>query len=212
MEFIPLATRTGQIDKIGRWVLFNACEQAKIWADRRDMFVSINLSASEFRSPHLLDTLTIAMKRAGNLPPDRIRLEITETESMVDPEATITRMRDLRNIGVEVFVDDFGTGNSSLSYLKQLPATTLKIDKSFIQHVDHEEEERQFIRSIVDIIKIRRKMVIVEGISSPAQAGLTRTLSCDLMQGYLFSPPVPVTEFEKLLARDGDAIRLSKVL
>ena len=127
---------------------------------------------------------------------------------MVDPEATINRMEDLRKIGLEVFIDDFGTGHSSLSYLKELPATTLKIDKSFIQHVDNQEEERQFIRSLVEIIKVRRKMVIVEGVSSPAQAGLTRSLPCDMMQGYLFSPPVPAPEFEKLLAQDGDAIRM----
>jgi diguanylate cyclase (GGDEF)-like protein/PAS domain S-box-containing protein len=208
MDFIPLATRSGQIDKIGRWVVFNACEQARRWMDLRDMFVSINLSASEFRGPHLVDNLTTAMKRAGNLPPDRIRLEITETESMIDPEATINRMQDLQRIGLEVFIDDFGTGHSSLSYLKELPATTLKIDKSFIQHVDSQDEERQFIRSLIEIIKIRRKMVIVEGVSSPAQAGLTRTLPCDLMQGYLFSPPVSVADFEGLLEQDGDSMKL----
>ena len=208
MEFIPLATRSGQIDKIGRWVVFNACEQARRWMDMRDMFVSINLSASEFRGPHLVDNLTRAMKRAGDLPPDRIRLEITETESMMDPEATINRMLDLRNIGVEVFIDDFGTGHSSLSYLKELPATTLKIDKSFIQHVDAQEEERRFIRSLVEIIKVRKKMVIVEGVSSPAQAGLTRSLPCDLLQGYLFSPPVPAQDFEKLLTQDDGAMKL----
>ncbi|MGO9413166.1 MAG: EAL domain-containing protein, partial [Spirochaetia bacterium] len=156
----------------------------------------------------LVDNLTRAMKRAGDLPPDRIRLEITETESMMDPEATINRMLDLRNIGVEVFIDDFGTGHSSLSYLKELPATTLKIDKSFIQHVDAQEEERRFIRSLVEIIKVRKKMVIVEGVSSPAQAGLTRSLPCDLLQGYLFSPPVPAQDFEKLLTQDDGAMKL----
>jgi diguanylate cyclase (GGDEF)-like protein/PAS domain S-box-containing protein len=208
-DFIPFATRSGQIDKIGRWVVFNACEQAKRWMDVHDMFVSINLSASEFRGPHLVDNLTRAMKRAGDLPPDRIRLEITETESMIDPEATIERMQELRDIGLEVFIDDFGTGHSSLSYLKELPATALKIDKSFIQHVDNQEEERQFIRSLVEIIKIRKKMVIVEGVSSPAQAGLTRTLPCDLMQGFLFSPPVPILDFEKLLANDNGVLKMS---
>jgi EAL domain-containing protein (putative c-di-GMP-specific phosphodiesterase class I) len=208
MDFIPFATRSGQIDKIGRWVVFNACEQARRWMDLRDMFVSVNLSASEFRAPHLVDNLERAMKRAGDLPPDRLRLEITETESMLDPEATINRMEDLKKIGLEVFIDDFGTGHSSLSYLKELPATTMKIDKSFIQHVDSQEEERQFVRSLIEIIKIRKKMVIVEGVASPAQAGLTRTLPCDLMQGYLFSPPVSPSDFEGLLAQDGDFMKL----
>lgn len=201
-EFIPLATRSGLIDKVGRWVVFNACEQAKLWSERCDIFVSVNLSASEFRGLHLVDNLETAMKRAGNLAPDRLRLEITETESMIDPQATIERMCELRDLGLEVFVDDFGTGHSSLSYLKELPATALKIDKSFIQDVERLEEERRFVRSLVEIIKIRGKKVILEGVSSPAQADLSRTMPCDLMQGFLFSPPVPAVEFDKLL--DGD--------
>ncbi len=206
MDFIPLATTTGLIDKIGRWVLFNACAQARRWASLSENFISINLSASEFRGAHLLDNLSHALKRADNLSPDRIRLEITETESMVDPEATIRRMQDLKRMGIETFVDDFGTGHSSLSYLKELPASALKIDKTFIQHVDTYEDERQFLRCLIDIIKIRKKQVIVEGISSPAQAWVSNTLACDLMQGYLFSPPVPAAEYEKLLAaQNGDA-------
>jgi len=115
-------------------------------------------------------------------------------------------MRDLQGIGVDVFIDDFGTGHSSLSYLKELPATALKIDKSFIQHVDRQEEERQFMRSLVEIIKIRKKMVIIEGISSPDQAGLTQSLPCDLLQGFLFSPPVSVEAFDKLLASDPNGV------
>lgn len=199
MDFIPLAINTGLIDKIGRWVLFNACAQARSWSAISDSFVSINLSASEFRGVHLLDNLAHALKRADDLSPDRIRLEITETESMVDPEATIRRMTDLRKMGVEVFVDDFGTGHSSLSYLKELPASGLKIDKSFINDVGTVEDERQFLRCLIDIIRIRKKLVIVEGISSQAQAWVTNTLPCDMLQGYLFSPPVSAPDFEKLL-------------
>lgn len=205
MDFIPLAINSGLIDKIGRWVLFNACAQAKSWSGIPENFVSINLSASEFRGTHLQDNLAHALKRAGNLSPEHIRLEITETESMVDPEATIRRMTDLQKMGIEVFVDDFGTGHSSLSYLKELPATALKIDKSFIQHVDTLEDERQFLRCLIDIIRIRKKKVIVEGIASPAQAWVSNSLSCDLMQGYLFSPPVSPEQFEKLLlSENGD--------
>ncbi|HVO40695.1 MAG TPA: EAL domain-containing protein [Spirochaetia bacterium] len=199
LDFIPLAINTGLIDKIGRWVLFNACAQARSWAAISDAFVSINLSASEFRGIHLLDNLAHALKRADDLSPDRIRLEITETESMVDPEATIRRMTDLRKMGVEVFVDDFGTGHSSLSYLKELPASGLKIDKSFLDDVGTVEDERQFLRCLIDIIRIRKKLVIVEGISSQAQAWVTNALPCDMLQGYLFSPPVSAPDFEKLL-------------
>ena len=102
-------------------------------------------------------------------------------------------------MGIEVFVDDFGTGHSSLSYLKELPASALKIDKSFLQNVDTQEDERQFLRGLIDIVRIRKKKVIVEGIATPAQAWISNALSCDLMQGYLFSPPVPAEQFEKLL-------------
>jgi EAL domain-containing protein (putative c-di-GMP-specific phosphodiesterase class I) len=149
------------------------------------------------------------MRRAGNLPPDRLRIEITETESMNQPEVTIRRMDELLGRGIEVFVDDFGTGHSSLSYLKELPATTLKIDKSFIQHVDHEEDERQLLRALVDIARIRKKKVIVEGVASPAQQGVTRTLSCDFLQGYLYRPPVSTTDFGKLLVGNGDGVLAS---
>lgn len=156
-----------------------------------------------------METLDHAMKRAGNLSPDRLRIEITETESMNQPEVTIRRMNELLGKGIEVFVDDFGTGHSSLSYLKELPATTLKIDKSFLQHVDHKEDERELLRAVVDIARIRKKKVIVEGVSSPAQQGVTRSLSCDFLQGYLYSPPVSTTEFEKLLSRNGDGVLAS---
>jgi diguanylate cyclase len=206
MEFIPLATRSGLIDKIGRWVLFNACQQAQLWAGRKDFFVSINLSASEFNGAHLLDNLDRAMKRAGGLPPDRLRLEITETESMDRPESTIRRMNELLGRGIEVFVDDFGTGHSSLSYLKELPATTLKIDKSFLQQVDDNEDERRLLRALVDIARIRGKKVIVEGVASRKQEGVMRTLSCDFLQGYLYSPPVSSADFDRLLAADGEGV------
>jgi diguanylate cyclase (GGDEF)-like protein/PAS domain S-box-containing protein len=206
MDFIPAAINSGLIDKIGRWVLFKACEQARGWSSIPGSFVSINLSASEFRSPDLVDNLSRALKRAGNLSPEHIKLEITETESMVDPEATITRMKRLLDMGIEVFVDDFGTGHSSLAWLKDLPAAALKIDKSFLQNVDTHEDERQFLRCLIDIIRIRKKKVIVEGIATAAQAWVSNTLSCDLMQGFLFSPPVPAEQFEKLLfAADGEA-------
>ena len=209
IEFIPLAIQCGLIDKIGRWVLFAACEQARRWARFPQSFISINLSASEFRGPHLLDNLAHALHRAGDLSPSRIRLEITETESMAEPEATIRKMKELRAQGVEVFVDDFGTGHSSLSYLKDLPASALKIDKSFIQEVETQEEERQFLRGLIDIIRIRGKKVIVEGVTSPGQAWITNTLSCDMMQGYLFSPPVPPDQFEKFLDGTSALLRAS---
>ena len=147
-------------------------------------------------------------ERAGDLPPDRIRLEITETESMMDPEATINRMLDLRNIGVEVFIDDFGTGHSSLSYLKELPATTLKIDKSFIQHVDAQEEEHRFIRSLVEIIKVRKKMVIVEGVSSPRRPASRALCPATFSRVTCSAPPCRAQDFEKLLTQDDGAMKL----
>jgi EAL domain-containing protein (putative c-di-GMP-specific phosphodiesterase class I) len=131
-----------------------------------------------------------------------LKLEITETKCMDDPERTIRQMQTLLDIGVETFIDDFGTGYSSLGYLKRLPAVTLKIDKLFIDALEDSQQERDYLTHIIRTVKSRRKKVLVEGVSSKVQFELLKSMDCDQMQGYLFSPPVPAGEFEKLLARD----------
>jgi EAL domain-containing protein (putative c-di-GMP-specific phosphodiesterase class I) len=111
-------------------------------------------------------------------------------------------MQTLLDFGVETFIDDFGTGYSSLGYLKRLPAVTLKIDRMFIEALEDSQEERDYLTHIIRTVKSRRKRVLVEGVSTEKQFELLKNMDCDQMQGYLFSPPVPAEEFEKLLERE----------
>ncbi len=202
MDFIPIAEETGLIIPIGRWALFTACRQISAWMKKHKLYVSINLSAKEFSDSTLLEAIQKAIKQSQDFDPAYLKLEITETKCMDDPEKTIKQMQSLLDIGVETFIDDFGTGYSSLGYLKRLPAVTLKIDKLFIDALVESQEEQDYLTHIIRTVKSRKKKVLVEGVSSREQFELLKAMACDQMQGYLFSRPVPAEEFEKLLARD----------
>jgi EAL domain-containing protein (putative c-di-GMP-specific phosphodiesterase class I) len=202
MEFIPIAEETGLIIPIGRWALFTACRQIARWRKKRDLYVSINLSAKEFSDSTLLEAIRKAIKQAQDFDPAYLKLEITETNCMDDPELTIRQMQALLDSGVETFIDDFGTGYSSLGYLKRLPAVTLKIDKLFIDALEDSQQERDYLTHIIRTVKSRRKKVLVEGVSTKEQFELLKAMDCDQMQGYLFSPPVAAARFEALLNRE----------
>jgi len=202
MDFIPIAEETGLIIPIGRWALFTACRQISAWMKKHKLYVSINLSAKEFSDSTLLEAIQKAIRQSQDFDPAYLKLEITETKCMDDPEKTIAQMQSLLDIGVETFIDDFGTGYSSLGYLKRLPAVTLKIDKLFIDALVESQEEQDYLTHIIRTVKSRKKKVLVEGVSSREQFELLKVMACDQMQGYLFSKPVPAEEFEKLLARD----------
>ncbi len=201
MDFIPIAEETGLIIPIGRWALFAACRQIAGWMKKHKLYVSINLSAKEFSDSTLLEAIQKAIKQSQDFDPAYLKLEITETKCMDDPEKTIKQMSALLDIGVETFIDDFGTGYSSLGYLKRLPAVTLKIDKLFIDTLVESQDEQDYLTHIIRTVKSRKKKVLVEGVSSREQFELLKAMACDQMQGYLFSPPVPAAEFEKLLLR-----------
>ena len=201
MDFIPIAEETGLIIPIGRWALFTACRQISAWMKKHKLYVSINLSAKEFSDSTLLEAIQKAIKQSQDFDPAYLKLEITETKCMDDPEKTIKQMQSLLDIGVETFIDDFGTGYSSLGYLKRLPAVTLKIDKMFIDALVESQEEQDYLTHIIRTVKSRKKKVLVEGVSSREQFELLKAMACDQMQGYLFSQPVPAEEFEKLLLR-----------
>jgi diguanylate cyclase (GGDEF)-like protein len=201
MDFIPIAEETGLIIPIGRWALFAACRQIAAWAKKHELYVSINLSAKEFSDSTLLEAIGTAIEQSDNFDPAYLKLEITETNCMDDPERTIRQMQALLDSGVETFIDDFGTGYSSLGYLKRLPAVTLKIDRLFIDALEDSRQERDYLTNIIRTVKSRRKKVLVEGVSTKRQFQLLKAMDCDQMQGYLFSPPVPAEEFEKLLDR-----------
>jgi diguanylate cyclase (GGDEF)-like protein/PAS domain S-box-containing protein len=199
MDFIPLAEESGIILSIGKWVLYTATQQLAQWASRYSVYASVNLSAAEFLSDELVEVVDTAMKNAGNLSPKHLKLELTETESMGDPEATIRKMQLLTDKGVDIFIDDFGTGHSSLMYLRRLPAKVLKIDKVFIDNVLEDPRELVFLKNILDIAKSRDRTPLVEGVSHPRQVELLREIGCAVMQGYYFSKPVPAERFTEYL-------------
>ncbi len=202
VEFIPLAEETGLLIPIGRWILYTVCQQLMKWVSKKyDIFASVNLSAKEFNDESLLETVDAALKNAANLEPGYLKLELTETESMGDPENTIKKMFLLKERGIDIFIDDFGTGHSSLSYLQRIPAEILKIDKVFIDHMVENQKDYKFLKNIVDMVRSRGRTPLVEGVNSREQIELLREMGCDIMQGYYFSKPVPAEQFEEYLLK-----------
>jgi diguanylate cyclase (GGDEF)-like protein/PAS domain S-box-containing protein len=200
-DFIPLAEETGIIVSIGKWVLYGACKQIKKWIEAHDIYVSINISAREFESSNLIEVVEGGLKSVGGLDPRHIKLEVTESASMTNPEFTIDQMNSLFARGIELQIDDFGTGFSSLSYLKGFPAKTIKIDKAFVDEIVGNAQEREYLASIIKMVRSRDKKVLIEGVTAKGQVELLRKMNCDRMQGYYFSRPVPADEFERLLER-----------
>lgn len=192
--FIPLAEQVGLIVPLGRWVLEQACAQARSWLDEgRDLRVAVNVSAVQLARPELVDEVTSALARAG-LPADRLRLEITESAALSEPLATVTRLRRLAALGVQLSLDDFGTRYSSLSLLRSLPVHGLKIDKSFVDGVDTDHQDAAMVRLLVELGHRLGLTVIAEGVERNEQLAVLRDLGCDAVQGYLLGRPVPAGE------------------
>jgi diguanylate cyclase len=196
-QFIPLAEEKGIIVNIGKWAMYNITSKLATWPD--DIYISMNVSPVEMAHADILDNVRRALERNGDIDPRRFKIEITERDAMKNPEETIRRMQVLTDRGVEILIDDFGIGNSSLSYLKHLPAKTLKIDRSFVEHIEESQEECAFLESIIELALSRNKSVVVEGIETAGQAALIRQMKPVKFQGYYFSRPVPADEFERLV-------------
>ncbi len=198
-DFIDLAEGSRLIAAIDKWALFRALAQLETWLESYDIFLSINVSAHEFSDEFLPDIVASALRQHPGVRPDRLKLELTERHSMADPAASIDQMRDLRSIGVDLWIDDFGTGQSSLSYLKQLPATALKVDRGLVEGVDERENDRRYLAGILESIRARGKEIIVEGVRSAEQARIVTDLGCDYIQGFHYARPMRAEEFETLL-------------
>ena len=147
----------------------------------------------------LLENIDRVLERAGGIDPRRLKVEITERDAMQNPEESIRRMQLLSDRGIDILIDDFGIGNSSLSYLKRLPARTLKVDKSFVDQIVENREECLFLESIIELAASRNKKIIVEGVETDAQVALIRQMKPVLFQGYYFSVPLTAAEFEELV-------------
>jgi diguanylate cyclase (GGDEF)-like protein len=201
--FIPVAERFGLIGALGQWVIDEACRQVREWLDMGTrMRVAINLSVHQLRQVDLADRVKEALTR-HKVPADLISFEVTESAAMEDPKASLRIFERLADIGVQLSIDDFGTGYSSLSYLRKLPARQLKIDRSFIQDLDKEEDARAIVRAVVKLAHALGLAVVAEGVETEAQRGILRRLGCDEMQGYLFARPMPAAKLSEWA--DGEA-------
>src|SRR5262245_6734411 len=198
-RFIGLAEETGLIVPIGEWVLKSACAQARRWQNgAAPIAVSVNLSMRQFRQEALASAVDDAL-RASGLDPRLLEMELTESLVMQDTEAAVRVLERLREIGVEVSVDDFGTGHSSLSYLTRLPISALKIDQSFVQAVKGtgSGDEGVVAQAIISLAHNLKLKVVGEGVETAAQFEFLKKHSCDEVQGYYFGRPMPASEFER---------------
>ncbi len=201
--FIPVAEETGLIVRLGQWVLQSACAQAKSWRDRGypPLRVAVNLSARQFRQQDLVPQVLDILTQTG-LAPTWLDLEITESLAMYNVEATITALRAFAGSGIEISMDDFGTGHSSLGYLKQFPLDTLKIDRTFVSGIDRSGQDAAIVKAILTMAHGLNIKVIAEGVETDKQLTFLRQHGCEGIQGYLFSPAVPAEVLEGYLVAD----------
>jgi diguanylate cyclase (GGDEF)-like protein/PAS domain S-box-containing protein len=195
-RFIPLAEETGFIISIDEWVMRNVCQQSALWqADGMPpLCMTVNLSARQFQNPELVNKVSQILDETG-MDPDCLDIEITESLAMSNVESTAIRLRELSEMGVHISIDDFGTGYSSLSYLKRLPIERLKIDKSFIQDITTDPDDRAIINAVTAMAHNMRMKVIAEGVETEEQLSFVHSSDCDEVQGYLFSRPLPEKQF-----------------
>ena len=198
--FVPVAEDCRLIVEIGRWVLREACQQARSWqnAGLPPLPISVNVSAVEFRDQGFIQNVRTILSETG-LAPQYLQLELTEGVLMEDAESTIDVLAQLKAMGVHLAVDDFGTGYSSLSYLRQFPVDVLKIDQSFIQEINSKRPDSTLVSAIIDMGRGLKHLVIAEGVETLEQKTFLQNLHCAEGQGYLFSRPVAAAEFAHLL-------------
>ena len=191
-DFIPHAEQTGLIVPIGAWALMQACQEAARWERDfslpKNFSIAVNLSAKQFAQPDLVRSLIRILDETG-LAPERLKIEITETMVMQNPESMVHKLRNLREVGAKVSIDDFGTGYSSLAYLQRFPINTLKVDRSFVSDLDA-FENLVIVRTIVSLAHNLGLDVVAEGIETERQRDVLADLRCECGQGYLFSRPL----------------------
>jgi diguanylate cyclase (GGDEF)-like protein/PAS domain S-box-containing protein len=202
-DFIPLAEETGLILPIGLWVLDTACAQLKLWATQaatRDLQLAVNVSARQFRQPEFVAQVKQVIARHA-IDPARLKLELTESMVLENVTDTVDKMNALQAIGIRFSMDDFGTGFSSLAYLTQLPLNQLKIDQSFVRNIGIKASDAIIVQTIIGMAHNLGIDVIAEGVETEAQRAFLDEHGCPTCQGYLFSKPVPVEQFEAQLPR-----------
>jgi diguanylate cyclase (GGDEF)-like protein len=196
-DFIPLAEETGLILPIGLCVLRDACLQLRKWQQyswsNRDLIMSVNLSGKQLEQPDLIERIEEVLHES-QINPWHLKLEITETVVMENPELAAVTLAKLRSLGVRLSIDDFGTGYSSLSYLNRFPVDTLKIDRSFVSSMNEADENLQIVKTIITLAGNLGMQVVAEGVETEAQLDQLRSLKCQYAQGFLFATPLEVVD------------------
>ena len=200
-QFIPLAEETGLIVPIGEWVIREACKQCKRWQEQGfpPLRLAVNLSLAQFEQDDITETVAAILQETG-VEPGLLELEITESIAMNNTQLVISKLQELVDLGVQISIDDFGTGFSSLSYLKIFPVHKLKIDRSFIADITNQSDS-SIVSAIVTLATSLGLNVIVEGVETEVQRDYLPKLGCMEMQGYLFSRPLPAEQFAHLLKK-----------
>jgi diguanylate cyclase (GGDEF)-like protein/PAS domain S-box-containing protein len=199
-SFIALAEETGLIVPLGEWVLRTACSQNKAWQDAGlpKIPVAVNLSARQFAAQDVVELAARILHDTG-LAPNYLELELTESAVMADAEAFIRATEKLKGLSIALSIDDFGTGFSSLSYLKRFAIDRLKIDQTFVRDITHDPDSASIALAIISLAHSLKLLAIAEGVETEAQLNFLRARNCDEMQGYFFSPALPADEFEAML-------------
>jgi len=199
-DFIALADFTGVLLAVGSWALDAACQQAREWQRRGSpkLRMMVNMSAYELQQPDLVVNVEKALAASG-LEPDTLHLEIPEGYAMQNIDRAIGALRALRDIGVHLAIDGFGTGFSSLAHLRRLPVDALKIDLSFVRGATTDPDDASLVTAVIAVAHSLGLRVVAQGVETEAQVTLLRSLGCDEVQGFLWSPPVPAAECEPLI-------------
>ncbi|PLS01355.1 sensor domain-containing protein [Neobacillus cucumis] len=198
-EFIQIAEESDLIIKLSNWVLFTCCRQRRRWIDQglAPFYISINVPARQIHQDNFIETIKCALKQY-KLPAIFLKIEITERTAMTNVEKTLKTMRELQEFGVDIILDDFGIGYSSISYLVQYPFNTIKIDKSFIQNLNHSSNQKSVCRSLVTMGKNLGMNVVAEGVEELEQYHYLCSIGCHKMQGYYFSKPISIELVESV--------------
>ncbi len=199
-QFIPIAESNGLIIEIGEWVLVQACQQLARWNEQtsRPLIMSVNVSVKQLSVPGFADRVRDVLSATG-IQPSQLKLEVTESVLMQNPEETIGLLNQLQAMGVTTSIDDFGTGYSSLAYLHRMPLNVLKIDRSFVSDLAASRKHQAIVRSIIALARSLELKVIAEGIETQNQAAYLQGLDCNFFQGYLYSRPVSAEQAALLI-------------
>ncbi len=207
-EFVPLADVTGLAVPLGQWALRTACQQAKAWHDagHKGLLVAVNMSSRQLRHPSLVKLVKRVLDETG-LRPGSLEIELSEPELARNPEVSITRLSELKELGLRLAIDDFGTGESALTHLYRYPVDSLKIDGSVIQEMGADKDKEAVATAAITLARARQLKVVAEGVETEAQRIRLINWQCDRMQGNLCGPPSSAGDTEKLLIRQKRAAR-----